>query len=319
MQTQPLFDLMAAAANRYAQMLGMQPALPRLAEAETEPVPDAPPANDEADISLANFQNLKFDFFYERVVSTGRQATFLEGDEARSISQDLYQKVTGRLTFDFSILSTLADETGRAANIDEETFKKFVDAASGLADFDDDSLQTFLQTVDELFNAAEKSLGMSADGLDDVAELMKDSVKSFFSDISTATQNLKNAEKDAASEFANQLQALLHPEEEASDDDAAAADGKLAQTGISDELRASLKTIGKLLSRLSRATDPERQEALLNRLQRVTDRAMKQAGQTTEDDEKVAVEPRALQIEQYSRAVERFTFNMQQSQLSLVA
>jgi hypothetical protein len=159
---------------------------------------------------------------------------------------------------------------------------------------------------------------MAADGLDDVAELMKDSVKSFFSEISTATEGLKTAEKDAARVFGDQLQALLQPPEENAGEVQRVRD-QLAEAGVSDRLRASLKTIAKLLSRLSRATDPERQEALLNRLQRVTNRAIEEAGKTSEGDEGVASQPRSLQVEQYSQTVERFTFNLQQSQLSLIA
>jgi hypothetical protein len=312
MQTQPLFDLMATAANRYSQLFGAQPPQPRQVDAEK------PVENDDAEVSLANFQNLKFDFFYEKVVTIGREATFLQGDEARSISQNLYQKVSGRLSFDFSILSTLAEQTGRAANIDEDTFKKFVEAANGLASFEDDSLNKFLETVDELFNAAEQALGLSSDGLDDFADLLRMSVKEFFTGVTSATESLKKAEKNAAKEFGNQLQALLNPPEENSK----LVDGvrnQLAETDVSERLRSSLLTIAKLLSRLSRAKDPERQEALLNRLQRVTDRAIKEAGKQNEDEEDAAAQSQALQVQQYTETVERFSFNIEQSQLSLFA
>lgn len=314
MQTQPLFDLMANAAQRYAQLFQPLPPVQRKEEAEK------PQENDDAQVSLANFQNLKFDFFYEKIVSTGREATFLQGDEARSISQNLYQKVTGRLSFDFSILSNLANQTGRAALIDEDTFKKFVEAANGLASFEDDSLNKFLGTVDELFNAAEQALGLSSDGLDGFADLLRMSVKEFFTGVTSATENLKKAEKSAAKEFGNQLHGLLNPPEE----DSKLVDGvrnQLAETGVSERLRTSLLTIAKLLSRLSRATDPNRKDALLERLQRVTDRAVKDAGalQNSGENEDVAAQPQALQVQQYTQTVERFSFNFQQSQLSITA
>lgn len=312
MQTQPLFDLLANAASRYSQLFGTYPPAQRQEEIEK------PRENDEAEISLANFQNLKFDFFYEKVVTIGREATFLQGDEARSISQNLYQKVSGKLSFDFSILSTLAEQTGRAARIDEDTFKNFVEAANGLASFEDESLNKFLGTVDELFNAAEQALGLSSDGLDDFAELFRMSMKEFFVQISGAADDMKKAEKKAAKEFGNQLQELLNPPEENSK----LVDGvrnQLAEVDVSERLRSSLLTIAKLLSRLSRARDPERQEALLGRLQRVTDRAVKDAGKLSDGEENAAAQPQALQLQQYSQTVERFSFNIEQSQLSLFA
>lgn len=143
-------------------------------------------------------------------------------------------------------ISILTEQSGRAARIDEDTFKKFVEAANGLASFEDDSLNKFLGTVDELFNAAEKALGLSSDGLDDFADLLRMSVKEFFTGVTTATEGLKKAEKKAAKEFGNQLQELLNPPEENSK----LVDGvrnQLAEVDVSERLRSSLLTIAKLL------------------------------------------------------------------------
>jgi hypothetical protein len=312
MQTPALLDLVANAANRYAQLFEQPSPIVRPPELEK------PRRSDEAQISLADFQSLKFEFFYEKVISTSRGATFLQGDEARSISQDLYQKVSGRFSFDFSILSTVAEQTGRAASIDEETFKKFVQAANGLATLNDDSLQKFLGTVDEIFNAAEQALGLSSEGLDDFADLIKDSVKGFFSEINSAVDRMRTFEKSAAKDFSKQLQALLEPPKEKSK----ILDGvrkQLGEAGVPDRLRSSLMKIAKLLSRLARAEDPEKQEALLNRLQRVTNRALKEVDKMADEEEGAASQPQALYVQQYTETVERFSLNIQQMQLDLAA
>ena len=315
----PLSELIARAFSQYAPRFDA--AKPTAAAAAKEV--EASPQQDEAQISLSAFQSFHFEMFWEKVMQSSRQADFLQGDEARSLSEDLYQKVSASFSFDLSVLSVLADRTGRAAAIDEDVYKNFIDAASNLSSLNAESLQAFLASVDELFNAAEQSLGLASDGLDDVAESMKDSIKGFFSEITAAAQQMKVADKDAATDFGKKLQDLLQPPEQANEG-LKGVRRQLQDAGVPDSQQAALMKMAQLMYRLSRAEDPERQQSLMKRLERLANKVIDNlqqvdpAAASPKDEPQPAV-PATLQLQQYTQSMERFSVTFEQSQLNLAA
>ncbi|MDQ7053160.1 MAG: hypothetical protein Q9P14_09800 [candidate division KSB1 bacterium] len=152
---------------------------PSVPEPSPEPRQPQPAPADQIELTDKQFYQFKFDFFYEKVVQSSREARILEEDRSRTLTQEMYQRVSARFSLDLSFISSLARQTGRAAAIDSDVFESFTEAAQGLANMDEKSFRKFIDAVDELFNSVETALGLSEDGLDGFADIVKSAASGF--------------------------------------------------------------------------------------------------------------------------------------------
>ncbi len=281
-----------------------------------------PAQQDTVELNAQNLYNLKFDFYYERVQSTSRKAVFLHDDSARTLSQELYQKVSARYSLDLSFLGQLADASGRSAAIDQETYEKFVQAAQGLADFSQESLSEFTGVVDDLFNAVESAFSLSADALDGFAGVIKDSVKSFFGDVRSVTDSFAaTAEADRAL-FQNRLQELFRPEEKKDNDAFAELKQLLEDAGVPERLQKDIFKLISVISDYLQKQDP-RQQPLFD-FQKFAEEiaANEKPAVRDEDDpggEIQPEQPRALSVYESTSIQESTSISVQQTRLDLAA
>ncbi len=281
----------------------------------------APVQQDSLEISSQNFYNLKFDFYYERVQTSSRKAVFLDDESARSLSQELYQKVTARYSLDLSVLGQLADVSGRSAAIDQQTYERFVQAAQGLADFSEESLVQFSTVVDELFNAVESAFALGPDALDGFAGVIKDSVKSFFGEIRSITDSFSaNVEADREL-FQNRLQQLLEPEKKA-DGPFAELKQLLDEAGVPERLQKDILKLVTVISDYLQKQD-DRQQPVLD-LKPFVERFAAEAPAFREEDEpgdevQHPEPPPAFAVYESSSLQESVSVSVQQTRLDLAA
>ncbi len=280
-----------------------------------------PAQQDTVELNAQNLYNLKFDFYYERVQSTSRKAVFLQDDSARTLSQELYQKVSARYSLDLSFLGQLADASGRSAAIDQETYEKFVRAAQGLADFSQESLGEFTRVVDDLFNAVESAFSLSSDALDGFAGVIKDSVKSFFGDVRSVTDSFAaNAEADQAL-FQNRLQELFRPEEK-KDGPFAELKQLLDEAGVPERLQKDIFKLISVISDYLQKQDP-RQQPLFDFQKFAEEIAANETPAVRDEDdptrETQPEQPRALSVYESTSLQESVSISVQQTRLDLAA
>lgn len=275
---------------------------------------------DTVDIKQGRYYNLKFDFFYEKVLESSRRASVVQGDAGRELSQDLYQRLEARFSFDLSGLSFLAQQAGRAAGIDEETFTSFIEAAKGLSRFDESGLRTFLSEVDNLFNAVERILGLGADGLDDLAAVIKGGVKNFFGEVKALSQQIDTRDAEATAQFraglGNLLQSAREPKSLSEQ-----LDTRLRDAGVSENLRASIMKLAALIEHLEKR-DPDKLATLADKLDNLIDRlsrlAESEVGKPDAGTEKPQeATPKVAAIQEYTRSVERVQIDVTQTMASL--
>lgn len=294
---------------------------------ENSPEPQMKQA-DTVELSQARSYDLKFDFYYDKVMRASRGATFLDGDRARSVSQELYQRVTGRFSLDLSFVFGLAEKSGRAAAIAEEAYNAFVDAAKGLADFDEESLKTFAGAVDDFFTAAERAMGLAEDDLDPFANSVKSAVKGFFREISTRVEEMKAADEASRRQFRDQLKAFFEPpEDEAKQNGLQPIDRMLRDAGVPEKQRSSLMKLAAQVLKLHQDKGESEAQNLLDKLNEVAKRYIRAQRETGEEKEEgaepsaVARAPkaRAFRLYEYTESAERAQVDVQQRRLDILA
>lgn len=306
MHLQPV-DLQPPGAGRLPAREIAPPAAPL---ARPNALPESRSA-DTAAISDAKFLNLKFDLFYEKVLTSGGQASFLQGERARSVSYDLYQRVRAKFSFDLTAFARLAHQTGRAGSLDEEVFNRFAEAASQLTDFNPGSLNTFLDQVDEVFNSFEDALGLQRDGLDGFAALIKEGAKGFFQRVTDLVASFRSRETAAQESFQTALRDLLRPPED-KQDDLGKLDTALRSAGVPEQMRASLLKLVRLVSRLDKNAGEER-SPLNNTLKALTGKIAAAAPGKGDDAVGATKQPVALRVATYRKSVERVRISMMQA------
>ncbi len=277
-----------------------------------------PEPNDRLELTQTRMYQLKFDFFYEKVVQSSRQATLLEENQSRTLTQNLYQRVSARFSLDLSFISRLAVQTGRAASIDREVFQQFTEAAQGLTQMDEKSFRQFVQSVDTLFNAVETALGLSEDGLDDFAEVVKSAAAGFFEMVKNASQRLDDREKLAAMDFRNQVRRLLEPEPR---DRGLMRDIRklLRESGLPDDQKKELLRLFRLIVKYAKKAVQDGNRQFIDRVRELLDRYEKPDAPADTREKPQAVPARLVEMYERTEVREQIRVQVQEQSLNVMA
>ena len=277
---------------------------------------EASPARDQLQVRRLQAYQFKFNFFYEKVIESSRGARVVEGDQSRSLIQQMYQRVSARFSLDLSFLQTFARQTGRVAALDEATFQEFVRAANNLSRMDQEGLNSFLTAVDTLFDSVESALGLGRTELDDFAEMVKSAARGFMRDVNAAIQELESENQQATRRFQARLQALLNPR----NDDQGFIDElrkRLDELGIRGNEQEQFLRLAALILKFAEKNGDG--EEVLNSLKRVLDSFNNEpAGEVAADVPK-AVPARVVEMYEQTSVREEMRIEVQQQSIELLA
>ncbi len=287
-----------------------------------EPSPETrqpqPAPADQIELTDKQFYQFKFDFFYEKVVQSSREARILEEDRSRTLTQDMYQRVSARFSLDLTFISSLARQTGRAAAIDSDVFETFTEAAQGLANMDEKSFRKFISAVDELFNSVETALGLSEDGLDGFADMVKAAASGFFDAVKSASARMEERQELAASDFRKQLRQMLQPEQE---DRGLMRDIRrlLRESGLPDDQKKELLRLLRLIIKFARKAMKDDNRQFIEQVRSLLDRYEPAAKPAEAKPEPKAVPARVVELYERTEVTEQLRVQVQEQSLNMIA
>jgi len=272
--------------------------------------------SDEAIISSHKMSDLKFDLYYEQVRTSSKQATFLDGDGAQQLSQEMFHSVKARLKLDFSFLTRIADQSGKAAGIDEETYSNFVKAAKNLSSMDQESLDAFMDAVDDVFKAVETANGLPETSMDQLAAFTKSAVHGFFEKVDTALQEIDQSSAHAGQQFRESLAEIV-ARKASTKDLLADFKEKLVFAGLPEGRREAFLRLAELVSKLA---EHEKSPPIFN-LNEFTERLLRRANESDAGsvDEMQAAQAQKVRFYSYSESAERVNINLEHSEVDVVS